>query len=76
MPSKLSRSKIVKKKLDTIFSQYIRLKDADHNGDVTCFTCGKVSHYKSGMQCGHFQSRKTLCYKMARNERSGTMCWL
>ena len=57
MPSKLSRSKIVKK-LDAIFSQYIRLKDADHNGDVTCFTCGKVSHYKKGMQCGHFQSRK------------------
>ena len=57
MPSKLSRSKIVKK-LDAIFSQYIRLKDADHKGDVSCFTCGKVSHYKVGMQCGHFQSRK------------------
>ncbi len=42
MPSKPSRSKIVKK-LDAIFSQYIRLKDADHNGDVSCFTCGKVS---------------------------------
>ena len=57
MPSKLTRSKIVKK-LDAIFSQYIRLKDADHNGNVTCFTCGKVDHYKKGMQCGHFQSRK------------------
>ena len=57
MRSKPSRSKIVKK-LDAIFSQYIRLKDADHKGDVTCFTCGKVSHYKKGMQCGHFQSRK------------------
>ena len=57
MPSKLSRSKIVKK-LDAIFSQYIRLKDADHKGNVSCFTCGKVSHYKVGMQCGHFQSRK------------------
>ncbi len=57
MPSKLTRSKIVKK-LDAIFSQYIRLKDADHNGNVTCFTCGKVEHYKKGMQCGHFQSRK------------------
>ena len=57
MPSKLSRSKIVKK-LDAIFSQYIRIKDADHNGNVTCFTCGKVEHYKKGMQCGDFQSRK------------------
>ena len=59
MPSKLTRRKIVKK-LDAIFSQYIRLKDADHNGNVTCFTCGKVEHYKKGMQCGHFQSRKHL----------------
>jgi hypothetical protein len=54
---KLSRSKIVKN-LDIIFSQYIRLKNADYLGNVSCFTCGKVSHYKSGMQCGHFQSRK------------------
>lgn len=54
---KLSRSKIVKN-LDTIFSQYIRLKNADDLGNVSCFTCGKVSHYKIGMQCGHFQSRK------------------
>ena len=59
MPSKPSRSKIVKK-LDAIFSQYIRLKDADHKGDVTCFTCGKVSHYKKGIQNGHFQSRRFM----------------
>ena len=58
MPSKkLSRSKLIKK-LDAVFSQYIRLKDADEFGNVSCFTCGKVSHYKKGMQCGHFQSRK------------------
>ena len=54
---KLSRSTIIKN-LDTIFSQYIRLKNADDLGNVSCFTCGKVSHYKVGMQCGHFQSRK------------------
>ena len=75
MPSKPSRSKIVKK-LDAIFSQYIRLKDADHNGDVTCFTCGKVSHYKKGMQCGHFQVKKTLCNKMDGKECSGAMRWM
>jgi len=57
MPSKKpSRSKIVKK-LDAIFSQYIRLKEADDLGNATCFTCGKKDHWKK-LQNGHFQSRK------------------
>ena len=59
MPSKLSRSKIVKK-LDAIFSQYIRLKDADHNGDVKCFTCGKVSHYKKVCNVVTFNQENTM----------------
>ena len=50
----------LKKELDTIFSLYIRLREATDEGMVQCFTCGKVSHYKSGMQNGHFQSRKHL----------------
>lgn len=56
MPKKLTRSKVVKK-LDTIFSEYIRLRYAD-NGIVECFTCGKRAHWKDNMQAGHFQSRK------------------
>jgi len=57
MPSnkKVSRSKLVKK-LDTIFSQYIRLKNSVDEM-ATCFTCGKVDHWKK-LQNGHFQSRK------------------
>ncbi len=57
MPSnkKVSRSKLVKK-LDTIFSQYIRLKNSV-NEKATCFTCGKLDHWKK-LQNGHFQSRK------------------
>ena len=53
---KPTRSKIVKK-LDVIFSQYIRLKYSDNRGMTECFTCGKRDHWKK-MQCGHFQSRK------------------
>tara|TARA_B100000768_G_scaffold34260_1_gene32858 strand:+ start:1734 stop:2126 length:393 start_codon:yes stop_codon:yes gene_type:complete len=56
MSKKLKRSKLVKK-LDAVFSQYIRLKDADEFGNATCFTCGKVDHWKK-LQNGHFQSRK------------------
>ena len=55
---KPTRSKLVKK-LDVVFSQYIRVKDADRYGMVKCVTCGKVGHWKTGgMQCGHFMSRK------------------
>ena len=56
MAKKLTRSKLVKK-LDAVFSQYIRLKNADEFGNATCFTCGKVDHWKK-LQNGHFQSRK------------------
>jgi hypothetical protein len=50
----------LKKELDKWFSLFIRLRDATSEGMVQCFTCGKVSHYKSGMQNGHFQSRRHL----------------
>jgi hypothetical protein len=50
----------LKKELDKWFSLFIRLRDATSEGMVQCFTCHKVSHYKSGMQNGHFQSRKHL----------------
>ena len=52
----MTRSKLVKK-LDNIFSQYIRLRYADDLGNTECFTCGKIDHWKK-LQCGHFQSRK------------------
>ena len=50
----------LKKELDKWFSLYIRLRDATAEGMVQCFTCGCVKNYKSGMQCGHFQSRSFL----------------
>tara|TARA_R110002020_G_scaffold172845_1_gene363355 strand:+ start:11 stop:418 length:408 start_codon:yes stop_codon:yes gene_type:complete len=50
----------LKKELDTYFSLYIRLRDADSLGFVQCFTCQRFKHYKSGMQNGHFQSRSFL----------------
>ena len=52
---KITRSKIIKK-LHSIFSQYIRLKDSE-NEYATCFTCGKSDHWKK-LQNGHFQSRR------------------
>ena len=53
MPTTISK---LKKKLDVLFSQYIRRRNADHLGRVKCFTCGIEKHWKE-QQAGHFQSR-------------------
>ncbi len=55
MPKKRKRSAIVKE-LDKVFSQYIRLKYANLDEFVECFTCGRSYHWKK-IQCGHFMSR-------------------
>ena len=51
--------KTLKNKLDRIFSEYIRRRDADSNGYVACCTCGKPEHW-SLVDCGHFISRAHL----------------
>jgi hypothetical protein len=56
MPKKKVKRSTVVKRLDAIFSQYIRKKNSEH-GRATCFTCGKVDEWKN-LQCGHFQSRR------------------
>ena len=49
----------LKKKLDTIFSIYIRIRSADDNGNNQCCTCAKIDNWRN-LQCGHFVSRKYL----------------
>jgi hypothetical protein len=63
---KPTRSKLVKK-LDTVFSQYIRRSNADNNGYCTCVTCNKTFHWKE-IQAGHFMSRKH--YSIRWDERN------
>ena len=56
---KVKRKTLVKK-LDAIFSEYIRRKYADKNGIVKCYTCNKKAYWKGeGMQNGHFISRSS-----------------
>lgn len=45
------------KELDTIFSTWIRLRYADKDGIVVCYTSDKPMHYRKA-QAGHFISRK------------------
>jgi len=59
MPRKISRKNLVKK-LDKVFSEYIRRSHADKNGIVKCYTCDKRAYWKGeGMQNGHFISRSS-----------------
>lgn len=53
----------LKKKADTEFSKYVRLRDSDENGIAECITCNAKVHWKK-IQNGHFVSRKasTLRY--------------
>jgi len=56
MPRKPKRKNLIKK-LDAVFSKYIRLRDADTEGYCRCSTCGEVHHWTK-IQAGHFISRK------------------
>lgn len=58
MKKKPTVSKL-KKKLDIIFSQYVRVKNMNEDELVKCFTCDSVRHYKK-MHNGHFQVRQHM----------------
>jgi hypothetical protein len=49
----------VKKKLDDIFSLFIRQRKADANGFVKCYTCPTTKHWKE-MQNGHYIPRQHM----------------
>lgn len=48
-----------KAKLDTVFSRFIRFRDADSNGIVRCISCFKFFHWKK-TDNGHFVNRKHM----------------
>lgn len=51
-----SRRQLLITKLDSVFSKYIRLRDADTNGMCQCISCGRVFPLNQ-MDCGHFIPR-------------------
>jgi hypothetical protein len=55
-----------KTKADRVFSIYLRSSGADANGNATCYTCGKVAHWKT-LQCGHFVSRNNSATRFDEN---------
>ena len=67
MPRKPKRKTLIKK-LDTIFSEYIRRKHSNKLGIVKCYTCNKKEYWRGkGMQNGHFISRSSRILRWAED---------
>jgi hypothetical protein len=56
---KTESSSFLIKKLDKIFSVFIRLESTDREGYAICFTCSRKEYWRK-IQCGHFQSRRFM----------------
>lgn len=51
----------LKKKLDKLFSEYIRKRDSDYKGNCKCISCGKEAPAFGGStHAGHLFSRRYL----------------
>lgn len=58
------------RKLDEVFSRYIRLRDADEHGYIRCISCGKIHHF-SEMDCGHFINRSHMATRYDEQNCNG-----
>jgi hypothetical protein len=61
MKRKLTMPALVKK-LDRVFSRFIRMRHADKCGTVTCVTCGVNKHF-SEVHAGHFVKRQHMAIR-------------
>ncbi|WP_293713514.1 recombination protein NinG [uncultured Parabacteroides sp.] len=50
---------ILQQRLDQIFSEYIRLRDANDNGFCRCITCGSMWRWQA-IQNGHYIDRRHI----------------
>lgn len=57
------------------FSIYIRLRDTNENGMCSCFTCGRIAHWRE-MDCGHGIPRqhKATKYSLLNNHAQCKRC--
>lgn len=66
-PAKSNLSTLVRK-LDGVFSEYIRLRDSRQFGyrAFRCISCGQIKPYEKA-DCGHFISRKHMSTRFDEN---------
>lgn len=58
-PNKTTERQKLVRKLDDAFAEYVKLRDADENGIVTCITCGDKHHWTE-VDCGHYLLRGNM----------------
>lgn len=63
---KVKKKTDYKKKLDEVFSQYIRLKYSNDKGYCRCISCGRI-HFWKDIQNGHYMSRRYLSTRFDEN---------
>lgn len=54
------------KRLDKVFSQYIRLRDVMPNGYARCIACGRIKPFAE-MDCGHYFSRTHMATRFSED---------
>lgn len=54
---KLPALRILRNRLDKVFSKFIRKRDSDQDGNAKCVTCPRVLPWVE-MQCGHWIKRQ------------------
>lgn len=71
--AKKPKRKTLVRKLDQIFSLYIRTRDSDKRGYCKCCTCGKKLKIKQ-IHCGHFMSRRHMATRWDEENVSAQCC--
>lgn len=61
---KNQKKETLKKKLDAVFSEYIRLRDTRENGMFTCISCNRILPYEQA-DCGHYINRKHMATRFS-----------
>lgn len=68
-----SRSSLVAK-LDKVFSQYIRLRDAMPGGCFRCISCGRILPIAKA-DCGHYFSRRHMSTRFDEDNCNAECAW-
>lgn len=64
----------LKEKLWKLFSEFIRLRDADDMGYVSCISCGKVAYWKD-QQAGHYIPKNSGMFFYFNEEDCHGQCY-
>lgn len=52
-PNKTTERQKLVRKLDDVFAEYVKIRDADSDGIVICITC-EDKHHWTDVDCGHY----------------------